>query len=113
MNYAFAVPLVVLFLTPMFLFGRIGREKAINEKISIFIVPIPFASCMFTFLLASGKYLECMILFLVAFITTSVSIIKYESRINATARQYIGAILTAISTGVAWSIATILLQKFL
>jgi hypothetical protein len=113
MDYAFAVPLTVLFLTPMFLFGRIGRKKAINEQLNIFIVPIPFASCMLTFMLASGRYLECMILFLIASITTSVSIFKFDSRINATARQYMGAILIAISTGVAWSIATILLRKFL
>lgn len=113
MDYAFAVPLVVLFLTPMLLFGRTGQDEATNDYLNIFIVPIPFASCMFTFLLVSGKFLECMIIFFVAFITTLVSLIKFGSRINATARQYTRSILAAISIGTAWSVATILLQKLL
>jgi hypothetical protein len=79
----------------------------------MFMVPIPFAACTFTLLLVNARYLECMTVVLVAVISTLVSIIKIDSRIHATASQYVRPIVAGLLIGVAWGIATALLQKFL
>ena len=112
MNYAFAVPLILLFVTPLYLYGRANRESAINQHLNMFMVPMPFAACTFTLLLVNAKYIECMTVFLVAAISTSVSIIKIDSRINATVPQYVRPIAAGILIGAAWGIATAVLQKF-